>query len=278
MPELPEVETVARELRPLLTGRELAGGRVLWPRTLAEPDPAVFSARLAGQRFVDVGRRGKYLVCTLDSGDKLIIHLRMTGRLAVVPPDSPTLGGPHVRAILPLVGGDCLIFTDSRKFGRIWLVDDPARVVGKLGPEPLAGDFTAEALAARLRSRRTAMKALLLDQTVVAGLGNIYADEALFVAGIHPLRPAASLTDEEISRLHAAIRQVLTESIGALGTTLRDYRPPYSPQGAYQNQLRVYQQADRPCQRCGAPIRRIRVAQRSTHFCPHCQPKDDTTV
>lgn len=271
MPELPEVETVARQLRPRLVGREAAGGRVLWSRTLAEPDLMTFAARLEGARFVDVGRRGKYLICALDSGDALIVHLRMTGRLEVVPPDDPALDGPHVRAVVPLAGGDSLLFTDPRKFGRIWLVDDPARVVGKLGPEPLAGDFTAEALADQLRPRRTAMKALLLDQTALAGLGNIYADEALFVAGIHPLRPAASLTDEEIARLHAAIRQVLTESIGVLGTTLRDYRPPYSAEGAYQNQLRVYQQADRPCPRCGAPIRRIVQAQRSTYLCPACQ-------
>ena len=165
-----------------------------------------------------------------------------------------------------------LVFTDARKFGRVWLVKDVGSVTGKLGPEPLDWTFTPEMLVERLRGRRTAMKALLLDQTAVAGLGNIYADEALFLAGIHPLRRAASLSAEEISRLYDAIRQVLNEAIGNRGTALRDYRPPYGPEGAHQNHLRVYQQTGRPCPRCGAPIERIRVTQRSTHFCPRCQP------
>jgi formamidopyrimidine-DNA glycosylase len=229
---------------------------------------------MAGQRFVDVGRRGKYVVCALASGEALLVHLRMTGRLEVVGPDSPALVGPHLRASLQFTDGEHLAFTDPRKFGRIWLTDDVMRVVGKLGPEPLGGDFTTDVLARRLSARRAAMKALLLDQTVVAGLGNIYADESLFVAGLHPLRTGADLTEIEIERLHAAIRQVLDEAIGERGTTLRDYHPPYGAEGAYQNHLRVYQQTDRPCPRCGAPIRRIRVTQRSTHFCPQCQHAD----
>lgn len=273
MPELPEVETVARELRPLLIGRQVASARVLWPRTIAEPAPEAFVARMAGQSFADVGRRGKYVVCALASGEAFLVHLRMTGRLKVVGPDSPALAGPHLRAWLQFTDGDALAFSDPRKFGRIWLTDDVMRVVGKLGPEPLAWDFTPELLAQRLRGRWGTMKALLLDQTVVAGLGNIYADEALFIAGLHPLRAGAGLTDAEIGRLHEAIRQVLIEAIGERGTTLRDYRPPYGAEGAYQNHLRVYQQTDRPCPRCGAPIHRIRVTQRSTHFCPQCQPE-----
>lgn len=275
MPELPEVESVATELRLSLIGgriaERIAAVHILWARTVAHPDPATLAAVLLGQSFVSVGRRGKYLLLGLDSGDTLIVHLRMTGRLEVLSSDNPALTGPHVRAWFELAGGQRLVFTDQRKFGRIWLVGDTDAVVGKLGPEPLAWDFTPELFAAKLADRRAVIKALLLDQTVVAGLGNIYADESLFVAGIHPLRPAGSLAPEETERLHAAIQQVLGQAIGARGTTLRDYRPAYGAEGAYQNQLRVYAQTDRPCQRCGTPIRRIRVAQRGTHFCPSCQ-------
>jgi formamidopyrimidine-DNA glycosylase len=245
---------------------------VLWPRTLAAPDRSSFVERLQDRQVTGLRRRGKYLLFGLDSGDSLIIHLRMTGRLEIVPGDSPLRTGPHVRAWFDLSGGECLVFTDARKFGRIWLAHDPEDLLGALGPEPLDWEFDAARLSGRIRGRRVAVKALLLDQAVLAGMGNIYADEALFLAGIHPLRPGASLSDDEIERLYDAIRQVLTEAIGQRGTTLRDYRPPYSPEGAYRNNLRVYQQTDLPCPRCGTPIQRIRVTQRSTHFCPRCQP------
>ena len=272
MPELPEVETFVAELRPHLVGRRIASARVLWPRTIAGSDPETFEVHLAGQQITALDRRGKYLLCRLESGDTLIVHLRMTGRLEIVPPHSPALSDPHVRAWFGLADGDYLVFNDTRKFGRIWLVADAQQVLLALGPEPLAWDFTAAVLGERLRGRRAAIKALLLDQTVIAGLGNIYADEALFLAGIHPLRPGGSLSDDEVRRLHEAIRQVLAEAIGQRGTTLRDYRPPYGAQGAFQNQLRVYQQTGQPCSRCGTSIQRIRVTQRSTHFCPSCQP------
>jgi len=272
MPELPEVETVVAQLRPHLVGRRILAADVLWPRTLATPDRTSFTERLQDRQITGLGRRGKYLLFGLDSGDVLIVHLRMTGRLEIVPGDSPLRAGPHARAWFDLSGGECLVFNDARKFGRIWLVRDPGEVLGALGPEPLDWEFDAERLAGRIRRRRVAVKALLLDQAVVAGIGNIYADEALFLAGIHPLRPGMSLSDDEIERLHDAIRQVLREAISQQGTTLRDYRPPYSPEGAYRNSLRVYQQTDQPCPRCGTPIRRIRVTQRSTHFCPRCQP------
>jgi formamidopyrimidine-DNA glycosylase len=260
MPELPEVETVVAELRPHLVGRRILNADVLWPRTLAAPDLVTFAGRLQGQQITGLGRRGKYLLFKLDSGDTLIIHLRMTGRLEIVPDDNPARAAPHARAWFDLSGGECLVFTD------------PAEVLGALGPEPLDWDFDAVRLGERLRRRRVAVKALLLDQAVVAGIGNIYADEALFLANIHPLRPGMSLSDEEIERLHDAMGQVLREAISQQGTTLRDYRPPYGLEGAYQHQLRVYQQTNRPCPRCGTPIQRIRVTQRSTHFCPHCQP------
>jgi formamidopyrimidine-DNA glycosylase len=201
----------------------------------------------------------------------LIVHLRMTGRLEAMSGDNPAVTNSHVRAWFELVSGQRLVFTDQRKFGRIWLVNDPQTVIGKLGPEPLAWDFTPEQLAKRLAPRRAAMKSLLLNQTIVAGLGNIYADESLFLSGIHPLRTADNLDQAEITRLHSAIQKVLNEAIAERGTTLRDYRPAYGAEGAYQHRLRVYGQTDRPCPQCGAPIRRIRVAQRSTHFCPRCQ-------
>jgi formamidopyrimidine-DNA glycosylase len=275
VPELPEVETVAAELRLLLGGRRFAGAEILWPRTLATPDPEGLNARLAGAGVVDVGRRGKYLLVALDSGDTLIIHLRMTGRLEVFDAGAPALDGPHVRARFRLDGDRTLTFTDSRKFGRVWLVYDPQDVIGKLGPEPIGAGLTAEALAGRLVRRKTAIKALLLDQTLVAGVGNIYADEALWLAQVHPLRPASSLSPGEVERLLGALEAVLAAAVDARGTTLRDYRPPYSGEGAYQARLRVYQQTGRPCPRCGTSIERIRVTQRSTHFCPNCQPAAD---
>jgi formamidopyrimidine-DNA glycosylase len=273
MPELPEVETFANELRPHLVGQQFVAAHILWPRTLAEPDAVALDQRIRGRVVVDVGRRAKYLIIGLDSSEALIVHLRMTGRLEVVRSDDPILTGPHLRAWFDLAGGERLTFTDTRKFGRIWLVSDLVSVTGKLGPEPLDWRFTSEVLGARLQSRRLTIKSLLLDQTVVAGVGNIYADESLFLAGIHPLRPADSLTDGETSRLHSAIRQVLSEAIGNRGTMLRDYRPPYGAEGGHQEHLRVYQQTGKPCPRCGAPIERIRVTQRSTHFCPSCQPE-----
>ena len=234
MPELPEVETFATELRPHLVGQRFVAAHILWPRTLAEPDAVALDQRIRDRVVVDVGRRAKYLIIGLDSGESLIVHLRMTGRLEVVRSDDPVLTGPHLRAWFDLAGGERLTFTDTRKFGRIWLVSDLVSVTGKLGPEPLDWGFTSEVLGARLQGRRSAMKSLLLDQTVVAGVGNIYADESLFLAGIHPLRPADSLTDEETSRLHSAIRQVLSEAIGNRGTMLRDYRPPYGAEGGHQ--------------------------------------------
>lgn len=272
MPELPEVETIAADLRMQLVGRRFHTAHILWPRTLAAPDPASLNARLAGRTVADVGRRGKYLLIALDSGDTLIIHLRMTGRLALMAEGDPRLREDHVRARFALADGNYLVFTDARKFGRIWLAQDVAQVLGKLGPEPFDWHFTAQQLGERLSLRRAAIKALLLDQSIIAGLGNIYADEALHLAGIHPLRPGASLTPDEINCLHAAIRSVLVESIAARGTMLRDYRTPYGPDGAYKSRLRVYGQPGRPCPRCATPIERIRVAQRSTHFCPCCQP------
>ncbi len=276
MPELPEVETVASDLRGQIVGRRFTEAHILWPRTLAAPEEAALEDRLAGRQVIDVGRRGKYILIHLSDGQTLIVHLRMTGRLAIVPGDSPLLEDKHLRAWFALAGvggaeGEALTFNDSRKFGRIWLVHDIDEVTGKLGPEPLAWDLAQEAFAARLRKRKVAIKALLLDQTAVAGVGNIYADEALFRAGIHPLRKSSTLTDDELSRLYDSLREVLHEAINKRGTLLRDYRTPYGEDGYFKNDLRVYGKWKEPCPRCGRPIERIRVTQRSTHFCPNCQ-------
>lgn len=272
MPELPEVETTAADLRPQVTGLRIAGTHLLWPGMVAKPDAAEFAARLAGQEIVKVGRRGKYLLFALASGETLICHLRMTGRLRVVAAESAVANGPHVRAWFALSDGRRLVFTDLRKFARMWLVNDAEEVVGKLGLEPLEPEFTAPALTERLARRGSAIKAVLLDQTLVAGLGNIYADEALFRAGIHPLRPANRLSPAELDRLHAAIVAVLRQAVTGRGTTLRDYIPPLGEAGGFQDQLQVYQRTDRPCPNCGEAIRRIKVTQRSTHYCPNCQP------
>ncbi len=273
MPELPEVETTAGDLRPDIVGQEITGVHVLWERTVAEPGVEALANLLPGQRVVDVGRRGKYIMMALDSGMTLICHLRMTGRLRVEPGGAEVPADPYVRAWFDLGDGRRLVFADMRKFGRIWLAGDRQDVVGKLGPEPLEPGFTSEVLAERLRRRHAAIKALLLDQRVVAGLGNIYADEALHAAGIHPLRRGDSLTDAEIDSLHRAIVTILRAAVRGRGTTLRDYRPPYGERGNFFDELQVYQRTDQPCPQCGEPIRRIRVTQRSTHFCPRCQPE-----
>ena len=274
MPELPEVETYVRELAPLLAGRRVGAAQVFWPRTIAAPDAATFVAQIVGQQFATFGRRGKYMLLGLASGATLVVHLRMTGHLQVEPAD--VAPDKHTHVTLDLDSGERLFFRDARKFGRIWLVDDSAPVLARLGPEPLSGDFTPDGLGVRLAGRQAAIKALLLDQTMVAGVGNIYADEALFRAGVHPLRSGGSLTDAEVVRLHAAVCAVLADGIAAAGSSLgvssiQNYQRPSGAPGSFQEQHRVFQRTGQPCLVCGAPIARIVVAQRGTHFCPVCQ-------
>jgi formamidopyrimidine-DNA glycosylase len=241
---------------------------------VATPDADAFSARIAGLRFDHFGRRGKYLLLGLSDGSTLVVHLRMTGKLRLMPGDAPP--DRHTHVVLALDDGRSLHYTDARKFGRLWLVDDPAVVVAKLGPEPLGDEFSAEGLAARLAHRTAPIKALLLDQRIVAGVGNIYADEALFRAGVHPARPAGSLTPDEVARLHAAVRAVLAEGIEHKGSSLgssgvQNYRRPGGEPGGYQEVRRVYDRAGQPCLVCGTPIERMVLAQRSSHYCPICQ-------
>ncbi len=274
MPELPEVETFVRELAPDLAGRTVVAARVFWPRTVAAPAVEEFPHRLAGLRFDRFDRRGKYMLLGLSDGSTLIVHLRMTGKLYVLPGD--TQPDKHTHVVLDLDDGRSIHYTDPRKFGRMWLVDDPAHVIAKLGPEPLGEGFAPQGLAARLAGRTAPIKALLLDQRIVAGVGNIYADEALFGAGIHPSRPGGSLSPDEVARLHEAVRAVLAKGIERRGSTLgpsvlQNYLPPSGQPGAAQEGHQVFRRTGQPCLVCGTPIARSVVAQRSTHFCPTCQ-------
>lgn len=271
MPELPEVETIARTLRlgdkgqPSLLGRTILSTRLLWDRTLAEPSPAKFNSLIVGQVIEDVGRRGKFLYFKL-TRHWLLIHLRMSGDLLVRQANHPP--ETHDRLILELEGSFQLAFKDARKFGRVWLVEAMDRVVGSLGPEPLDEAFTAADLFARLHATRRQLKPLLLDQTFLAGLGNIYVDEALNLARLHPLTPSSHLTEQQTARLLASIRTVLRDGILRNGASIDwVYRG-----GDFQNYFRVYQRTGEPCPECGTPVARIMVGQRGTHYCPHCQP------
>jgi formamidopyrimidine-DNA glycosylase len=274
MPELPEVETYVRELEPMLRGRQVMAAHVYWPRTIAAPDPEQFVQQMAGQRFVEFDRRGKYMILGLESGASLIVHLRMTGQLLVQPVEVEP--NQHTHVVFDLDDGRRLHYQDTRKFGRLWLAPDPELVLAKLGPEPFHEEFTAERLAQKLAGRKASIKALLLDQTLVAGVGNIYADEALFLAGIHPARRAGDLRLAEIERLRDAIRTVLTLAIQHKGSSLgksslQNYVRPTGEPGSFQDEWAVYQRVEQPCLRCGTPIERIVLAQRSAHFCPNCQ-------
>jgi formamidopyrimidine-DNA glycosylase len=274
MPELPEVQTVVDELDERLKGRRFtAGAEVLWPRTIGHPDVASFADCLANQAIAAVERRAKYILVRLDSGDLLVIHLRMTGNLHFATPDSPY--HPHLRARLPLDDGTEMRFADTRKFGRLYLgsEDELTAVIplGRLGPEPLDAGFTVERLRERLAGRRGAIKPALLDQRVVAGLGNIYADEALFRAGIDPRRPADSLSDADLAALHAGIRAALTQALGNGGTSFRNYLNTWGRKGNNQEELLVFRRQGEGCPRCGQPLMRIVVGGRGTHICPACQ-------
>lgn len=264
MPELPEVETIARALRPELIGRQITSARLLWKRTLATPSQAEFEKLIVGQSFVAVGRRAKYLDLQL-SGSHLFIHLRMSGDLGLRAENSAS--DKHDRLQLGLSDGRLLAFNDTRKFGRVWLVNDPREVVGALGPEPLDPAFTAQFLFESLHSRHRQLKPLLLDQSFIAGLGNIYTDEALHLSGVHPLRLSDTISLPEAEKLYHAIQTVLLAGIEHNGASFDwVYRG-----GNFQNHFRVYGRAGQPCPVCGTPIQRIIVGQRGTHFCPTCQ-------
>ncbi len=280
MPELPEVETVARDLRPRLVGATIVGARVSWARTLRDQDPVAFADGVAGREVLAVGRRAKQLVIELSGEAALTIHLKMTGQLFVVPAGAPE--DAYVRLVLELADGRELRFRDIRKFGKIGLYGrDPstgelvaevggAAVFAAVGPEPLDDAYTLRVFRARLRRRKGRLKSLLLDQSFVAGVGNIYADEALWRARLHPLRTVGTLRVPDERRLYEAIRAVLAEAVERRGSSIDDYTAP-DGDGSMQERLDVYQRTGEPCRRCGRPVRRIVVGARSTHFCSWCQ-------
>lgn len=270
MPELPEVETVVRGLRPGLEGRTITGMTCDWSRTLHTPDLPLFAARIAGQPVQTLDRRGKYILIRLDP-DTLIVHLKMTGRLYVLPDSEQRDADRWVHVAFQLDNAHQLRFSDSRKFGRVYLVNDPAEIVGRLGPEPLDDSFTLDAFRARIAGRSGMLKPLLLNQQFIAGIGNIYADEALHASRLHPRQRVDALDADAVARLYAAIRAVLRDGIAREGASVNWYRKPDGAKGSAQDGLRVYGRAGEPCLRCGQPVERIVVGQRGTHLCPACQ-------
>ena len=271
MPELPEVETVVRGLREPLIGHTIQSMWYDWENTIHSPDAIEFSARIEGQIVQAINRRAKYILIELDT-DVLIVHLKMTGRLYVADKDEVQVADKWVHVRFDLDKGKQLRFSDSRKFGKVYLTDNLDKLLGHLGPEPLEDDFTLEVFRSRFEGRSKIIKALLLDQTFVAGIGNIYADEALFRAGIHPLVRSDQLSDQDTELLHQTIRDTLFAGIEHEGASINWYRKPDGTEGNSQKHFYVYGQDDKPCQNCGTIIDKIRVAQRGTHFCPNCQP------
>ncbi len=272
MPELPEVEIVARSLAPQVVGRRIVAVEKLdWERMVETPDPADFRALIVGREVLAVGRRAKWLLITLDAGWTLALHLRMSGNLIVRGPDVPA--DVHTHLVLALDDGRRIFFEDQRKFGRARLLgaEGLALLNSAHGPEPLGEEFSPAALGRILAGRRTRLKPLLLDQALIAGIGNIYASEALWIARLHPLILAGDTPAAQVPALHAAIRQVLEEAITNQGSSLRNYRNSYGERGQNQDHFRVYDREGAPCERCGEPIARVVVAQRSTFYCPGCQ-------
>ena len=277
MPELPEVETVVRGLRESLVGQKIVAVNVLWAGCVAELSAEAFVERVTGRAVTGVDRRGKWIVLHLDDGFSLFVHLRMTGQL-LIEAGGCRPGDKYTRVLFYLGGGEQLRFSDMRKFGRLNLTDAPAEVLGELGPEPLDQDFTVDRLRAMLAETRRRIKPLLLDQRFLAGLGNIYVNEALWRAQVHPLRPANSLSMGEVAALHNAIQAVLREAIEEGGTTLDNgnFRQADGEAGDFASRLLVYGRQGDPCACCGAAIERITVGQRGTFVCPVCQlpPRD----
>jgi formamidopyrimidine-DNA glycosylase len=273
MPELPEVESVRRRLAPLVEGRTFETVSIADSRLTRPFDPREIAAELEGERVEALDRRGKYLIVRFESGRSLLIHLRMTGSLrhgeAGTLPDDP-----HRRAVVRLDDGSDVAYRDVRRFGT-WLLLEPGELGpyldARVGEEPLLESYRARNLAARLAGRKAPIKAAILDQRTVAGVGNIYADEALWRARVHPLTPAAALTLDEVRALHRGIRRALQLGIARQGSTLSDYRLPDGEPGSMQDEFKVYGRAGEPCERCGTPIDKTRLAGRGTWYCPGCQ-------
>jgi formamidopyrimidine-DNA glycosylase len=274
VPELPEVETVRRQLEPVLVGRRFERVVIDDPRLVRPFDRVAVAAELEGERVTELDRRGKYLIFRFESGRVLLVHLRMTGSFRHRR-NGAGEDDPHRRAVVRLDDGSDVTYRDVRRFGT-WLLVEPEELepylADRLGEEPLLAGFTPARLARRLAGRRAPIKAALLDQRTLAGLGNIYVDEALWRARIHPKRPAAELDANDVRRLHGAIRRVLQTAIERRGSTLRDYSTPRGRRGSMQREFKVYGRLDKPCDRCGTPIEKTRAGGRGTWYCPHCQP------
>lgn len=271
MPELPEVETTVRGIRPHLENRTITSVWFDWVNSLVTPDEKTFRQRIKGQQVREVTRRAKFIVVHLTDAT-LLVHLKMTGRLYVVPNNGKDHADKWVHFSFQLDNEHQLRFSDSRKFGRVYLVDDMQEVTGKLGPEPLSDEFTLDVFRASLRGRSGLIKPLLLNQEFVAGVGNIYADEALHYAHIHPKRGADTLVDAEIIRLWEGIRDALSKGLAREGATIGWYRKPDGSKGNAQHGLLAYGRTAEACLTCGSGfIEKITVGQRGTHFCPDCQ-------
>ncbi len=276
MPELPEVESIRRSLEILVPGQKIEGIELIWPGAVEGWKEKSFGDLVLGRTIETIGRKGKYLLIGLDEGITVVGHMRMTGRLLYYPchgKDEQTFGR-HTHVVLKLSLGE-LHFNDQRKFGRLSVVPTDSLSLypplAKLGPEPMDKDLDGSTLEHKLRNRKVSLKAALLDQTVVAGLGNIYADEVMFEAGIEPERLVCHLGSTEMERLCQSMRNVIEAAIEAKGTTFRDYRDAYGGSGAFQNRLKVYGRAGKPCVQCGTPLLKMRLAGRTTVWCPHCQ-------
>jgi formamidopyrimidine-DNA glycosylase len=273
VPELPEVETIRRRLAPVLEGATIERAEIVDPRLTRPGEPRLVADALVGERIVSLDRRGKYLLWRLSSGRTLVVHLRMTGSFRHVPGgDLPE--DAYRRATLALDSGGAVGYRDVRRFGTWELLDEGhlgPYLDTRLGPEPLVPSFTAARLATLAAGRTAPVKAFLLDQRRIAGVGNIYADEALWRARIHPLRPAGSLDEDELATLHRALRAALRKGIERQGSTLSNYATPDGEPGGMQHEFHVYGRLGEPCDRCGRPIERIVVGGRGTWFCPHCQ-------
>jgi len=266
MPELPEVETIRVELLPYVVGRTITGIELFWERIVRRPSLDEFRSCVVGQKITGISRRGKYLFFHLGDGELLVMHMKMTGSLLIDPSDAR-----FTRAVLHLDNGTTLHFWDPRKFGVMWLDKDDSAVLARLGPEPLDDDFTPDVLAEILSNRTASVKPVILDQSIIAGIGNMYADEALFDAKIHPGRPAGSLSRDEVDRLHSSIRRVLLKGLNSKGASIRNYIRPDGRLGTAHAEFSVAHGMGKECPRCGTPVKRIVLRGRGTYFCPKCQ-------
>ncbi|MCL2707311.1 MAG: bifunctional DNA-formamidopyrimidine glycosylase/DNA-(apurinic or apyrimidinic site) lyase [Dehalococcoidia bacterium] len=269
MPELPEVETIKNQLMPLVVGRRIQSVEFLWTKTLLAPSIAEFDQAIRDRVIEGVDRRGKYLILRLDSANVLLVHMRMTGSFLVSNGNEPP--SRHTRVVVYLDNGLRMFFVDPRKFGKFQLVSEDNSPLSRLGMEPMTGAFTAQRLSAVMTGRKIPVKVLLVDQSILAGIGNMYADEALFEALIHPLRSADSLSEQEIARLRGAIISVLTKAIESGGASVSNYFHPDGLKGKAQESFKVAHRKGENCIICRTPIERIVVRQRGTYFCPNCQ-------